>query len=267
MASLTKSININKIYCSICFEEYDNFNEMFFSDDCVHIFCLECMKTLCRVFINEGNTEIKCPDKNCKSWLSYNDVKLIIEYDSNLNEKYENFLLNNKLESMDDIVWCPIPFCGKPVPTKFEISTKCIHCNYRFCYKCGAEPHRDMTCEENKRLEEKINSGKDSFDAWLEFKGDKVKICPHCKYRCERISGCDVVKCGKCNKKFCFRCSCSIEGYLEDNHFDVPSGCINTYEKSGNHNNDNDDYYENSDDSDYYHSDTHFVDDDSSEDY
>jgi len=217
-----------KMECSICFEGYDTFM-MFFVDGCSHVFCRDCLAMHCGVLIKDGQTDIKCPDLDCKSHITYPEIKDLIENNPELDDKYESFLFNNHLEKLDDITWCPIPHCSKPCPLDGQygiIRVKCLNCEYIFCGKCGEEYHEDFTCEVYKKYKGKL----DNFDVWLEAKGDKVKRCPDCKYLGEKISGCSTVKCIKCKHYFCWRCAQNIEG--DQDHFNAPSGyCVNTYRK------------------------------------
>jgi hypothetical protein len=210
------------IECSICFTEYE-FKDLFFVDACGHMFCNGCMEENVKSKLVEGITMIKCPANKCPYDLGYYEIKHLLRNDKDALEKYERFLYEHTIDELDDVEWCPQPHCGAAVPINPESSkAKCINCNFRFCLKCREEVHEN-TCEWNKKWKGKI----DSFDAWKEAHEDKLKVCPGCQNLCEKISGCSTVPCVKCKTIFCWLC-CEKLG-SNDNHFNVPNGCKNTY--------------------------------------
>jgi len=209
--------------CSICTEPV-HLSQMFFVDSCGHMFCVECVTMYCRTKIVDGDLSIKCPDRDCSELITYQEIKHLIEDDSDLDGKYEKFLFDRALESLGDIVWCPIPHCQQPIPTNRHFTEiKCIKCSFIFCVKCKEQTHDGFTCEQFKKYGGKI----DTFEVWLEIKGSDVKQCPECRYYTEKIGGCASIVCAKCKKKYCWLCSTLIS--LGDNHYNVPQGCINTY--------------------------------------
>lgn len=208
--------------CSICFNQYD-FKDLFFADACGHMFCNGCMEDTVKSNIKHGETSVKCPSANCPYDLGYYEIKHLLRNDKESIEKYERFLYEKSIEEMDDVVWCPIGHCNSPVPINPGTSkAKCLNCNFKFCIKCRDELHEN-TCEWNKKWKGKI----DSFDAWKDAYGDKLKVCPGCENLCEKISGCSTVPCVKCKTVFCWLCCAKIEP--NTNHFNVPKGCLNTY--------------------------------------
>lgn len=210
--------------CTICFDDYD-YKDVFFTDTCGHMFCNGCMEETIRTKIREGVTKIPCPEVKCPAEVGYYEVLHLIRNDPELIEKYERFLYEQSIEQMDDVVWCPVAHCGSAVPTEeYASRAKCINCNFMFCIKCRDEVHEN-SCEWNKKWKGKI----DSFEAWREAHGKKIKNCPKCNYMCEKVSGCSAVPCAKCHTTFCWLCAQKID---ESGHFDVPSskGCINTWD-------------------------------------
>jgi len=210
------------IECSICFTEYE-FKDLFFVDACGHMFCNGCMEENVKSKLVEGITMIKCPANKCPYDLGYYEIKHLLRNDKNALEKYERFLYEHTIDELDDVRWCPVVHCNSAVPINPESSkAKCLNCNFRFCIKCREEVHEN-SCEWNKKWKGKI----DSFDAWKEAHEDKLKVCPGCQNLCEKISGCSTVPCVKCKTIFCWLC-CEKLG-SNDNHFNVPKGCKNTY--------------------------------------
>src|SRR5665647_1270114 len=212
------------IQCTICFDEHD-FDQLFFPDSCGHMFCNGCMEDNIRASLKEGKVSIKCPSIDCPFDLGYYEIKHILQNDKESIEKYEKFLYQQSIEKLDDVVWCPVAHCGAAVPIQIGGKrAKCINCNFIFCLKCRDEQH-DNTCEWNQKWKGKL----DTFEAYREAYGDKLKVCPGCGNLCEKVSGCSTVPCAKCHVTFCWLCCVKLDN--TSNHFDVPNGCKNTYNK------------------------------------
>lgn len=202
------------IECKICSEKY-LFYQIFYTEECSHMFCQNCIKLYCSNKINDGDTNIRCPEDECQKELNYYEIKFIINDNIlGLERKYEKFLLEKTLRNYDDISWCPVPNCETPCPKDNNRFTKCIKCNFIFCSSCYLEAHFEVSCEEAKLLKNVTN-----FDEWLQLKGDKIKNCPNCKFLCEKISGCDRISCGKCKSFFCWLCLAILDNKTID-HFD-----------------------------------------------
>ena len=218
-----------KFECSICLDSHEVYETVFLGN-CNHTFCGACMFGYCKTKIIEADLDIKCPDKKCQKKLDYREIKNLISLDKELDEKYEDFLYLKELESLDDIVWCPIEHCSKPVPFDiYDLRIRCIHCNYIFCSKCKEEYHPEFNdCNLAKKYKGKIND----FETWLKVQGElglPTKSCSKCGFLTQKISGCDTVVCGKCKFKFCWLCT--LEN--KSGHFNTPNGygCINTYKE------------------------------------
>jgi len=50
--------------------------------------------------------KVNCPQTQCKQALLPTEIKQILQNDE-LYERYERLTLQQSLESMNDIVWCP----------------------------------------------------------------------------------------------------------------------------------------------------------------
>jgi len=213
----------NTLECSICMDDFEYIN-MYYVDNCDHSFCNDCMFNHCKGLINENDLNIKCPGSKCKNPLNYYDIKFIIQNDTGLDEKYEKFLLENQLRSLDDIMWCQNALCSKPIPFipgVYEI--ECKSCLTKMCTRCKSALHVDYTCDEFKLIKDC-----DSFEEWRNKMDTKLKSCPGCKHLVHKISGCNRVICVCCKTHFCWLCN---EKYSSENddHFDVPRNCVNTY--------------------------------------
>lgn len=216
--------------CTICMEDYE-MPFMFFIDECAHSFCISCIKNYCKDKITDAVMSIKCPDKTCDKFITYQEVKFLLADDDKNDQKYEGFLLRQILESLDDIVWCPAPNCENAIPIMGnEKEIKCNKCNYIFCAKCKEETHSGYTCEQYKKYGNKINT----FETWLEIKGDTVKKCPTCNYYTEKTEGCNHMTCKKCKTDYCWLCTSVLTNVKIDfdGHYNVKRDCIKTYKET-----------------------------------
>lgn len=221
--------NTNTFECSICVEDVDLQNILFL-DECSHFFCRVCVSEYCKTMINYGTTMIKCPDKNCTSFISHAEILDIFSeiIDGPTREKYEKFLLNNVLEQFDDVIWCPLSGCTIPIilDDSYNNTVLCNQCNKRFCILCKEVDHSGYTCEQYKKYGSKLGT----FETWLEIKQDSVKKCPNCNYYIEKTEGCNIMTCCKCKKKFCWLCSHEFQSdTIITQHYAVKKLCINTY--------------------------------------
>jgi len=201
--------NIIESECSICYENY-NLKKFNFFDCCEHIFCPDCIFNYLSIKINEGDINIKCPDKNCQEHLLYNDIINVIKKDQIIRDKYETFLLNyveNQHLNNDikyKITHCPEPSCNLLIEythNNNNIHIACPFCKKQFCPKCK-NIHLDMTCEKYSESLKATN-----FDEWLSIKGKLVNECPKCKNLIEKNFGCNHMTCKVCKTEFCFICS------------------------------------------------------------
>ncbi|OMJ82568.1 hypothetical protein SteCoe_16673 [Stentor coeruleus] len=94
------------------------------------------------------------------------------------------------------------------------------------CPKCRDIPHIGLTCEiyKKKKEEEKAAKDKADEDEFIEAaKKFGYKTCPHCKSMCERISGCNFIKCYSkiCagNNNFCMLCEKAITDAQHCSHY------------------------------------------------
>lgn len=80
---------------------------------CEHYFCIECMRDMVILKINEGQiAQLTCPEASCKKMLNDKDIKNL-NLEPEINQKYEKLSLDNAIDQMDDMGWCPLPSCSQ----------------------------------------------------------------------------------------------------------------------------------------------------------
>ncbi|CAF1195097.1 unnamed protein product [Didymodactylos carnosus] len=96
--------------CLICTDDFPG-SKFLCLLKCQHYFCQQCLLDYARMHIQAGTVEqLTCPDSTCNLSLLPTEVKEILTHDQDgekLYEKYERLTLQNSLEHMTDIVWCP----------------------------------------------------------------------------------------------------------------------------------------------------------------
>lgn len=205
--------------CMICMADY-TFEEMYFVDVCDHLFCQECIRVHCAKQVQDGAIHISCPFPKCPVELEHHEIMgLLVQEDPKLAQKYDDLLYEHAIRVLKDIVICPAPDCGTPVPLDEQAKWhKCLKCKYLFCHKCMLDHHPDFTCEQWKKVGGKV----ESFDDYLKIKGDSVKRCPRCNYFVEKNGGCNRICCQKCKCNFCWLCTSDLGDDMMKsyNHFD-----------------------------------------------
>ena len=193
------------IECQICLEDKIN-NEFYIFCKGKHELniCIECVINYIKAKVEEDILNINCIlpvcDKeidveyflnsifrNKKIKEKYKDIKKIYQ---DLKKKYQTPLIPCKSKKCDNII---------KMSRKKEF-TKCKKCNLKFCQYCKKNSHFFFGCKNKERI--KINK--------LVNEG-KIRFCPNCDISVERSTGCNIMNCAKCKKKFCWCCGDSIE--------------------------------------------------------
>lgn len=95
--------------CAICFDELPGSKCMKFLL-CGHVYCLDCVAGFFNASIAEGKVkDIKCPDMSCDKHAQPHEIRRAVADD--VYERYERLLLQQALDEMNDISYCPRPHC------------------------------------------------------------------------------------------------------------------------------------------------------------
>ncbi|XP_022318824.1 E3 ubiquitin-protein ligase RNF14-like [Crassostrea virginica] len=221
--------------CRICFTQQpgSSFHRL---RPCKHHFCRECVGEYCRTHIVDGNVlNLNCPETDCKSEIPPPVVSLNLTPEE--LERYETLSLRKGLDCMGDVVWCPR--CQNPVIVesveKESRQGHCLTCVFTFCTQCQ-EPWHQGRCysdimeelgnnirrqEQQAQLQKKLDKEARKREEMLSRKviEETSRPCPSCKMDISKMSGCNKVTCGYCQRSMCWACGVDItmESY---GHFD-----------------------------------------------
>jgi len=169
-----------------------------------HPICHGCTTNMLTHHIHEGTLRsLCCPYPDCphtKEVMDFNLVKALVSQP--VFERYERLLLNDALEKMPDIRWCPrktrnaeddtMQICGQPVIVSFKKRQgRCAACDFCFCITCN-EPSHYGPCEENIHVDPETK-------AWLK---ENTKSCANCFTPIQKNGGCNHMTCQRCGIHF-----------------------------------------------------------------
>lgn len=99
------------------------------------------------VRIQEGcYSSITCPNEGCESTALPNQIKELLPED--VFERYESKLLETTLETMSDVLPCPLLHCQCPTLIDRENNMgRCPRCSHTFCIYCKAAFHGVEPCK------------------------------------------------------------------------------------------------------------------------
>jgi hypothetical protein len=180
--------------CQICYDTI-GVGDYLPLDGCGHMFHPTCIVEHLENEINQRRFPLLCPFGNCKKEIR--DMDLQDRLSPEMYAKYQEFCFNAELSC------CPTPDCKYVfIWTQEDPHFQCPSCNKHYCLKCRCDWHKDLTCEENKKL-----TNPDELDKMFEtmMKKTNFKQCPMCKFWVERETGCDFIKC-RCGFAFCYKC-------------------------------------------------------------
>lgn len=202
--------------CMICLNQSKGSN--FIKLPCQHMFCFECMETLCRMHVKEGTLfQLVCPDTKCSASIPPYLLKRLLGEEE--FERWDKLTLKKALDSMSDVVHCPR--CAIGCLEDEDNNAQCPKCCFVFCSVCKDRRHPRKLC---LTLEEKIQlqqaSGRGATRGMVEMLSIKalysdVKSCPKCRMTISKTKGCNRVVCSSCGQAFCFLCGeAIITGYF-----------------------------------------------------
>jgi hypothetical protein len=194
-------ITFKKVECPICFEEkYTTL--MVRLEVCRHRFCYDCFSNYLTVQITSRVSELHCPEHNCKLELTDSDIKRNIT-----SAHYEEYQKIKILHQKDpSIRWCPLVDCRKMIKLEESQMFKPLQirceCGQSICSSCGEKWHPNISCQQAINEDFQIFSNKNI----------RVKMCPKCTTKTEKVSGCNHMVCQQCKYEYCWRCLGEYKG-------------------------------------------------------
>ncbi|XP_070765508.1 E3 ubiquitin-protein ligase RNF14-like [Enoplosus armatus] len=118
--------------------------------ECGHIFCRTCLGEFCKLQITEGNVRgVTCPQADCTATPTPAQVKSLVGEE--LFSRYDRLLLQNTLDCMPDVTYCPRRSCASAViQEKSSTAAMCSVCSFAFCVTCRRTYHGAGDCQGEK---------------------------------------------------------------------------------------------------------------------
>ena len=162
---------------------------------CEHLYCRPCIIAYLELRVSNGEVlKMPCPTFECTSTLADDQLQALLT--SDVFTKYATFKRNLEIESNPNVKHCPKPDCTGYAEGGVE-RTKlvCNRCGHVYCFYCQEPWHDGEKC--GKEMDRQL-------DSWA--KANRVKFCPNCHRRVEKMSGCDHMTCVKCRYDWCWKC-------------------------------------------------------------
>ena len=187
------------VLCLLCYT--DKKGSRMRALDCNHAFCDSCYREYLKESVLSGTESIftKCPMSNCEVLVPQELFKELLI--PKLYERYKRFILRSYVDNRSDVKWCPAPNCTCAVsyPKKNTREILC-KCGFSWCFSCGKESHKPLTCELFTKWNQRLVS--DDSEQWLLA---NTKECPKCHNAIQKNLGCMHMTC-KCSYQFCWLC-------------------------------------------------------------
>jgi hypothetical protein len=186
--------------CPICMYNID----LFFTLDCRHTYCLDCIREYVIKKIEDREFEIICPIYGCDIEITSYEINDVISDKIDLRDIYNRYKFSSeKIEAGHKYSMCPK--CNI-IRKKYNLNNQiyCSYCEYYFCSVCGSEHDDDdyTYCPNQIEVDEQISELMSALDT----EDVDAKPCPVCKIFIERTEGCNSIRCKYCKIKFCWNC-------------------------------------------------------------
>lgn len=192
-----------RVDCGICFA---GGHEDVVAAGCrAHFYCRECWQGYVHAAVDDGARclSLRCPDPSCSAAVARELVDEVAAEEDRI--RYASFAFRSYVEdSGERMKWCPGRGCGLAVAASSsgEASVSCA-CGHVFCYGCGEEAHRPVTCETVRAWAAKNASDSENAN-WVLV---HAKPCPRCRRPIEKNQGCMHMTCtAPCHHEFCWVC-------------------------------------------------------------
>ena len=214
----------DQIECNVCTETKHSsyFPAGKITEKCRHTVdvCTECLTEWIDVQSHDKIwNEIDCP--SCGSRLAPEDINKYGSRDvknrypacprckrRNLLtlHRYNEYCLKALLASGEHYQLCRHPGCEYGAQISHGDTTSwllCSVCEGRTCISCDTVWHSGLSCEEDRRRRKRLEKDDRASEQRIT---KQAKMCPKCKVPGEKDSGCDHMRCPKCNHEYCWIC-------------------------------------------------------------
>jgi len=213
--------------CPVCFDEVLGSRGLFLS--CGHFCCRVCLEHMAQIHTKEADVAaLRCPATDCREAFGSAILREILGPDSPALARYEELSLQQCLDRMKDVVFCPR--CDAegdghrtPCIEDEDHMALCGVCMFAFCGRCRGAYHPGTECSSaDDRMEaleaRAVGPGPAAAAARAELMtlrhlARTTKRCPRCQTAIEKSEGCSKVHCRNCQVYFCWRCGKEINGY------------------------------------------------------
>jgi len=186
--------------CFTCFE--NKLGKEMVGLECSHSFCKGCYTEYLKEAVSKGITSVftTCPMGGCNLVVPEEMFKELLPL--HLWKRFNMFLLKTFVDFNTNVKWCPAPECQYAVEyPKLKARNIICKCGYTWCFSCGQEAHRPLSCENLAKWKMK-NSQEDIDSDWITA---NTKPCPKCGSAIQKNHGCMHMTC-RCGHEFCWLC-------------------------------------------------------------
>ncbi|CAL5033495.1 unnamed protein product [Urochloa decumbens] len=202
------AVNRQRLVCAICFGSFRAGRAR--SAACSsHFYCDDCWRGYIHAAVGDGPTSLslRCPDPSCSAAVV---GELVDEVGADEDKvRYAQFALWSFVdESGGRLKWCPGRGCARAIEfvgcaAGDDATDAFCDCTHGFCWACGEEAHRPVTCATVRAW--LLKNSSDSASAnWVLA---NTKHCPKCRRPIEKNQGCNHMSCrAPCYHSFCWIC-------------------------------------------------------------
>ena len=195
--------------CGVCYQEKEQYKGL----GCDHEVCEDCLRDYLENQIMEAKVlDVRCPYAGCEAVLTEELIKEIVS--EAWFDKFLRFKRNLQVAHMPNARWCPSPTCDHVIlyGSMYKPYLRCDKCGTEMCFTCGERWHPHISCAQATDR---------SYEQWA--RGKNIQLCPQCRRRIEKETGCNHMACASCGYQWCWLCR---ERY-SDMHFSPlnPFGC------------------------------------------
>jgi ariadne-1 len=203
---VASALSTRPLTCAICFDRYPAGATR--SAACSsHFYCDDCWRGYVGAAVGDGGPRclsLRCPDPACSAAVVRGLVDAVAGAADRV--RYARFALRSYVEeSGGRIKWCPgascsnaVEFVGCAGDDATDVFCKCRH---GFCWSCGEEAHRPVSCGTVRAWLAKNKSDSETANWMLA----NTKLCPKCRSAIEKNTGCNHMTC-PCGHHFCWIC-------------------------------------------------------------